>query len=68
MKRREFVKSLGAGVFLFNLPLVNAAQLENKQAPHKKVVWLMLRGAMDSLHAVVPTFDPHLMSLRGDLV
>ncbi|WP_395342541.1 DUF1501 domain-containing protein [Ningiella sp. W23] len=34
----------------------------------KKLVWVFLRGAMDSLHAVIPRNDPHLHSLRPHLL
>ncbi|NQZ10323.1 MAG: DUF1501 domain-containing protein [Algicola sp.] len=69
MKRRDFIKTLGASLVVFQTaPLVNAAQLlAGKKAKKPKVIWIVLRGAMDSLHTIVPTFDPALAKLRPSL-
>jgi uncharacterized protein (DUF1501 family) len=37
-------------------------------AKDKKIVWVFLRGALDSLHTVIPTFDPDLNTHRGQLL
>ncbi len=36
-------------------------------APDRRLVVILLRGAMDGLHAVLPYGDPHLAALRGAL-
>lgn len=65
MKRRTLLKWGMAGVVLSNMPAIAAVK---SQKPGKKFVWIILRGAMDSLHAVVPMFDKNLKKLRGPLV
>lgn len=66
INRRKIIK-LGASAWVLgqapSLALANTAPA--KSTP--KLVWVVLRGAMDSLHAVVPTSDPHLMQHRGKL-
>jgi len=65
MQRRKLLKWGMAGVVFSQMTAFAAPKL---QQPAKKFVWIILRGAMDSLHAVVPTFDKHLQNLRGPLV
>ncbi|WP_216638571.1 DUF1501 domain-containing protein [Endozoicomonas arenosclerae] len=65
MKRREMIKLLGTGLALSPLSLYGA--VPNTSADNKKLVWVVLRGAMDSLHAVMPTSDPHFLSHREKL-
>lgn len=63
--RRKFIKlAAGASLCVWQMPLL-AAQSAN--ASKKKIVWVMLRGALDSLHTIVPTFDPHYSALRPKL-
>lgn len=65
MQRREFLKSMAAGlVMLGGGPLYGASQ----GADNKKLIWVILRGGMDSIHAVVPLTDPHLAALRSGLI
>ena len=61
MKRRDFIKFGLSGCVLLNTPLSLAATTTPKP---RKIVWVMLRGAMDSLHAVVPSFDPNFNKHR----
>ncbi len=65
MRRRDFLTALSASLVL----LPNSAMAADSTSPLKrpKLVWLVLRGAMDSLHTVVPTFDRHLSTLRPTL-
>ncbi len=65
MQRRDLLKWGMAGVVFSQMP--NLMAVENSQ-PAKKFIWIMLRGAMDSLHAVVPSFDKNLKTLRAPLV
>lgn len=65
IKRRDLLKWGMAGMVLTQVPAVLAV---NSSAPAKKLIWIVLRGAMDSLHAVVPSFDPDLKNLRAPLV
>lgn len=68
--RRNFVKGAAAGwVFMhsgtaFGLNTLSAT----KPNSQKKLVWVFLRGALDSLHTVVPLSDPNLMAHRGQLL
>lgn len=66
MKRRELIKLGAAGWVMLSQPLTTLAATQTH--PSKKIVWVVLRGAMDSLHAVVPTGDKHLMQHRKALV
>ena len=45
-----------------------AAKQASKDTANKKIIWVVLRGAMDSLHAVVPIGDPDLFTHRKTLV
>ncbi len=64
MNRRQLIKLGAAGWVLLNAPYYANATT----APTKKIIWLVLRGAMDSLHAVVPVNDPYLMQHRAALI
>ncbi|WP_440876700.1 DUF1501 domain-containing protein [Thalassotalea sp. PLHSN55] len=66
MQRRQFMKSLAASLVVFQSPLM-ANVLVNKAQKQPKIVWLILRGGLDSLHTVVPTFDDNLKTLRPSL-
>ena len=69
--RRAFLtggSSAGAAAWLLINQKVSANILETKaQQPAKKLVWVLLRGAMDSLHGVIPYADPHLRTHRAQL-
>lgn len=66
MQRRNLLKLFGTSLVLWHTPLATAANIASGQK--KKVIWVILRGAMDSLHAVVPPIDNHLLALRKELV
>lgn len=66
--RRNFLKLAGGASLICwqSLPgsaMAKALLPENK----KKLVWVVLRGALDSLHTVVPTFETELKSYRPSL-
>ena len=69
MKRRELIKMLGMGLSM--APVSMGARLafgqDKPTREDRKVVWVLLRGGMDSLQAVVPAFDRDLMSHRRPL-
>ena len=65
-RRRELLRGMGLGAAVWSTPLGALANTKSTTPP--KVVWIMLRGAMDSLHAVVPTFEKSLMDHRASLV
>jgi len=64
MLRRDFLKALAASLVVYQQPLL-AMNSGEKQSP--KVVWVMLRGALDALHTVVPTFEPSMKTHRPTL-
>lgn len=76
MKRRQFIRLTGASLLLWKNdalsdPLsVNAVSKcrGDKSASPSKLIWIILRGAMDSLHTIVPTFDQQLSLLRPTLL
>jgi len=72
LSRRKFITMTGAGLALLSLPMGSAFALgSNKQVGNQagkpKIVWLLLRGALDSLHTIVPTFDQQYKTLRPKL-
>jgi uncharacterized protein (DUF1501 family) len=71
MQRRDFIKAMGSSLLLFQSPIFakSSALLQGKNNNLKpKLIWIVLRGAMDSLHTVVPTFDQQLSILRPRLL
>jgi uncharacterized protein (DUF1501 family) len=63
MRRRGFLQ-LGAALWVMGtVPGLRAAPT----APPKRFVWIILRGALDSLHTVVPVFDRNLAAQRAAL-
>lgn len=65
LARRDFIKDAVAGWVLLSSPV---AALSETPKANNKIVWVMLRGAMDSLHAVLPMADPDFMVHRAALV
>jgi uncharacterized protein (DUF1501 family) len=65
--RRDFIKGGVAGWVLTQAPMANA-WAKASSVKSKKIVWVMLRGAMDSLHSVLPLADPNYMAIRKDFV
>jgi uncharacterized protein (DUF1501 family) len=67
--RRKFVKMAGSSLALLSFPMssVFAFEANNNVRSNPKIVWVMLRGALDSLHTIVPTFDTQLKNLRPKL-
>ena len=64
MHRRGFLK-LGAALWVLGaVPALRAAGA----APPRRFIWIILRGALDSLHTVVPAFDRNLGAQRGALL
>lgn len=72
LHRRDLLKAVAGSFVAWHSPAVlsatdlkvNPKNLESKP----KLVWIILRGAMDSLHAVLPLSDPNLMAHRKNLV
>lgn len=63
MKRRQFLGSLGATlVCWYTSPVFSLTQHRKP-----KLVWVLLRGAMDGIHAVSPLNDPNLFVYRKKL-
>ena len=71
MQRRQFV-ALGATLSLAGHPAVaaqqGAAPAASPAAGQRRLLVLLLRGAMDGLTAVPPIGDPTLRLIRGNLV
>lgn len=69
LSRRQFVKMAGSGIALLSFPISSSLAFEKSAtaANNPKIIWLMLRGALDSLHTIVPTFDPQLKHYRPTL-
>ncbi|TYK65537.1 DUF1501 domain-containing protein [Colwellia echini] len=71
LSRRKFIKAAGASLALLTFPgLATSLSVKNSavNSPKSpKIVWVLLRGALDSLHTVVPTFDTQYQVLRPHL-
>jgi len=65
MQRREFLKHLGTGLVVWQTPSIFAEISIKDQS--KKLIWIVLRGGVDSIHTIVPVFDKHLSRLRPGL-
>ncbi|MGV2986230.1 DUF1501 domain-containing protein [Vibrio sp. E150_011] len=61
--RRHFLKGIGATSLVSFLPNLSFA---STQSPNV-LVWITLRGAMDGLNVVVPTFDSDYSRFRPNL-
>jgi len=70
--RRNLLKAAAGSFIAWHTPAVFSATTklfaDIVNAPRPKLVWVILRGAMDSLHAVLPLSDPDLMLHRKRLV
>lgn len=64
MYRRQFLGLGLAGLVYLHHPRVLG---ESRPATSKKFIWIILRGALDPLHTVVPAFDRGLGAARGPL-
>ncbi len=63
MDRRQFISGTAASLALWHTQsLAGAVTASNKTPP--KLIWIVLRGALDSLEVVIPTFDSGLLPLR----
>lgn len=65
MNRREFISGTSTSLLLLSSPFRLSANVNTKG---KKLIWIVLRGGLDSLHALVPTFEPELTKLRPSLL
>ncbi|WP_112480389.1 DUF1501 domain-containing protein [Vibrio variabilis] len=61
--RRDFIKGVGAASLVGLLPNLSFASTQSAS----KLVWITLRGAMDGLNVVVPTFDDDYYALRPNI-
>jgi uncharacterized protein (DUF1501 family) len=77
LSRRNFVKMAGAGLAMLSFPMNsaiaahgfgNVSNTDNGAVKESaKIIWVVLRGAMDSLHTIIPTFDKQYTQLRPTL-
>jgi uncharacterized protein (DUF1501 family) len=66
--RRQFIQLASTGIAALSFPgITSASMLSNTPASSPKIVWILLRGALDSLHTVIPSFDKHYPTLRPSL-
>lgn len=63
MRRRHVLQLIGAGATLSLLPPLAWGQ---DGASRKRLVLVILRGALDALHAVPPLGDPNYARIRGE--
>ncbi len=63
MRRRDFIQRAGAGTALAFCPRVVFGQVPSSS----RLVFVLLRGGLDGLAAVVPTGDPGYASVRSGL-
>jgi uncharacterized protein (DUF1501 family) len=69
LSRRKFIKMTSAGLAVLSFPMSSVFAIEPmiKAKNSPKIIWLLLRGALDSMHAIVPTFDAQYKALRPEL-
>jgi len=69
ISRRKFIKTASAGLAVLSFPMSLSFASESVKAGNKspKIIWLLLRGALDSLHTIVPTLDAEYKTLRPKL-
>ncbi len=62
MKRRQFIKLLGSSLLAYHCP--SRAFLGNKaeNKTDKKLIWIILRGAKDGLHTIIPRQEQHRLN------
>lgn len=68
MQRRTLLKVLASGAVMLHSPTLFAAQQTDKKESLKRVIWIIQRGAVDSLHTVIPAFEKNLTLLRPNLM
>ncbi|GFD91005.1 hypothetical protein KUL152_32310 [Tenacibaculum sp. KUL152] len=68
MQRRSLLKALASGAIMLHSPTLFASNKVVNKKSLKRVVWILQRGAVDSLHTIIPTFEKNLTSLRPDLM
>jgi len=67
VSRRKFIKMLGAGLAVLSIPMGSTVALAAQHSARPKIVWVVLRGALDSLHTIIPTTDTNYKQLRPKL-
>ncbi len=69
LSRRKFLKIASTGLAILSFPMSStfAGEMINKNKKRPKIIWLLLRGALDSMHTVIPTFEPQYKVLRPTL-
>lgn len=67
MKRRDFLKASATSLVMLQCPTVFAFN-PVAQTKTKKVIWVMLRGALDPLHTLFPIGDPDFAGYRQSVV
>jgi len=73
LSRRKFMKMAGASLAVLSFPMASAFAVQAKgkstfnSKTKPKIIWVVLRGALDSLHTIVPTFDTQYAKLRPKL-
>lgn len=66
LSRRKFMKTATAGLAILSFPGIATAALNN-QTKKPKIIWVLLRGALDSLHTIVPKTSTEYKALRPKL-
>lgn len=67
LPRRKFIKMIASGLAVLSLPTASLQVLAANNKKRPKIVWVLLRGALDSLHTIVPNLDEEYKSLRPKL-
>ena len=66
MQRRNFIKLMGGSVLLLQSPKW-AFSKTRTDADRPIFIWVIMRGALDSLHTVIPEFETNYHSMRPNL-
>lgn len=68
MQRRLLLKLLASGAVMLHSPTLFASNKKRDKKPLKRVIWILQRGAVDSLHTIIPAFEKSLATLRPNLM
>lgn len=69
LTKRQFIKIASASLAMLSFPMANAftGSVIKTGKKNPKIIWVLLRGALDSLHTVIPTSDTNYKKLRPKL-
>ncbi len=62
MKRRQFIKLLGSSLLAYQCPSTAFYGNKVQNKTNNKFIWIILRGAQDGLHTIIPRQEQHRLN------